>query len=72
MVIVAEQHGVARRQVGDGDGGSDALRDDAPHPNPYRRPRGSNVGSVSSRHGPISMSAVGPPMCVRWTEGDDS
>ena len=72
VVIVAEQHGVDRRQSATVMAGPTTLRDDAPHPNPYRRPGVSNVGSVSSRHGPISMSAVGAPMWVTWTTGDRS
>ena len=44
--------------------GPASLRDDVPQPKEYLRPGGSNVGSVSSRQPPISISAVGPPMCV--------
>jgi hypothetical protein len=37
------------------------LRDAVPQPKKYQRPGGSKVGSVMNRHGPISITAVGPP-----------
>ena len=41
-----------------------SFRDDVPQPKAYRRPGSSNVGSVSSRQPPTSISVVGPPMWV--------
>src|SRR5215207_3518825 len=44
-----------------------SFRELEPQPKVYRRPAGSKVGSVSSRHPPTSISAVGPPMWVMRT-----
>src|SRR6185312_11758619 len=44
-----------------------SLRDEVPQPNAYRRPAGSNVGSVRIRQPAASISAVGPPTWVTRT-----
>jgi hypothetical protein len=47
--------------------GPASFREIAPQPKWYRRPGGSNVGSVNSRQPPDSSSTVGPPICVMRT-----
>jgi hypothetical protein len=47
--------------------GPASLRDDVPRPKAYRRPGGSNVGSVSRRQPAASISSVGPPEWVSAT-----
>src|SRR5580704_1614004 len=47
--------------------GPASFRDMAPQPKWYRRPGGSNVGSVSSRQPSNSNSTVGPPIWVMRT-----
>ena len=67
VVVVGEQHGVDRAELAGPRAGPASLRDEVPHPKAYRRPGGSNVGSVRSRHPSSSISTVGPPMCVSRT-----
>jgi hypothetical protein len=47
--------------------GPTSLRELVPQPKLYFWPAASNVGSVSSRQPPTSISAVGPPMWVMRT-----
>jgi hypothetical protein len=61
MMVVAQQHRVDRDKLRNSIDGPCSLRDAVPQPKKYLLPGGSNVGSVISRHGPISMTAVGPP-----------
>ena len=68
VVVVGEQDGVDRRR---GRRRRSPARPACATPCPSRsgtcRPGGSNVGSVSSRQPPTSISTVGPPMWVMRT-----
>jgi hypothetical protein len=67
VVVVTDQHGVDWAEVGGGDRRAGQLPGAGAPAEAVAAAGGAKVGSVSSRHFPTSIRAVGPPMWVMRT-----